>query len=65
MSRLIWKILLGVAVMGVGVYVYYTEVKPVVIFGLRSDYAKAIPYQTAPAGPPAGLIPLRTVYPNT
>jgi Cytochrome c554 and c-prime len=32
------------------VYVYYTEIKPVVIFGLRSDYAHAIPYQEVPAG---------------
>lgn len=32
------------------VYIYYTEVKPVVIFGLRSDYAKAIPYQQVPVG---------------
>ena len=31
-------------------YVYYTEIKPVVIFGLRSDYARAIPYQAVPAG---------------
>ncbi|TLY13434.1 MAG: hypothetical protein E6K69_09075, partial [Nitrospirae bacterium] len=32
------------------IYLYYTEVKPVVIFGLRSDYAKAIPYQKTPEG---------------
>ncbi len=32
------------------VYLYYTEVKPVVIFGLRADYAKAIPYQEVPEG---------------
>lgn len=32
------------------IYVYYTEVKPVVIFGLRSDYARAIPYQKVPEG---------------
>ena len=32
------------------VYLYYTEVKPVVIFGLRSDYAHAIPFQKIPAG---------------
>jgi len=32
------------------VYLYYTEVKPVVIFGLRSDYAKAIPYEKTPEG---------------
>ena len=33
-----------------GVYFYYTEVKPVVIFGLRSDYAHAIPFQKIPEG---------------
>ncbi len=37
------KLLLGVAATVGAVYLYYTEVKPVVIFGLRSDYAHAIP----------------------
>ena len=32
------------------VYLYYTEIKPVVIFGLRSDYARAIPFQKVPEG---------------
>jgi hypothetical protein len=32
------------------VYLYYTEIKPTVIFGLRSDYAHAIPFQQVPAG---------------
>ncbi len=45
-----FKISLGVFVAGVLVYLYYTEVKPVVIFGLRSDYAHAIPFQTVPEG---------------
>ncbi|HEX7092133.1 MAG TPA: hypothetical protein VF205_00545, partial [Nitrospiraceae bacterium] len=31
-------------------YLYYTEIKPVVIFGLRSDYAHAIPFQKIPEG---------------
>lgn len=44
------KILLGLAVTAGLVYLYYTEVKPVVIFGLRSDYARAIPYQKIPDG---------------
>lgn len=44
------KILIGCAVAAGLVYLYYTEVKPVVIFGLRSDYAHAIPYQHIPAG---------------
>src|SRR6185295_4747008 len=29
---------------------YYAEIKPVVIFGLRSDYAHAISFQKIPAG---------------
>ncbi|MEW6247589.1 MAG: multiheme c-type cytochrome [Nitrospirota bacterium] len=43
---------IALTVVGVAalVYVYYTEVKPVVIFGLRSDYARAIPYQKVPEG---------------
>ena len=44
------KIGLGVVLASGAVYLYYTEVKPVVIFGLRSDYAHAIPYQKVPAG---------------
>ena len=44
------KALLGCVLVGVLVYVYYTEIKPVVIFGLRSDYAHAIPYQKIPEG---------------
>jgi hypothetical protein len=48
--RLAIKVLLGLATVAGLVYLYYTEVKPVVIFGLRSDYAHAIPYQKIPAG---------------
>jgi hypothetical protein len=44
------KIGLGVVIAAGAVYLYYTEIKPVVIFGLRSDYAHAIPYQKVPAG---------------
>ena len=44
------KILLGCVLVGVLVYLYYTEIKPVVIFGLRSDYAHAIPFQKIPEG---------------
>jgi hypothetical protein len=44
------KIGLGVVLAAGAVYLYYTEIKPVVIFGLRSDYAHAIPYQKVPAG---------------
>lgn len=49
MSRY-WKIGLGAVVVGALVYVYYTEIKPVVIFGLRADYARAIPHQEVPEG---------------
>jgi len=35
---------------GAGIYVFYTEIRPVVIFGLRDDYAQAIPYQEVPVG---------------
>jgi hypothetical protein len=45
-----WLMLLGLGAAGGLVYLYYTEVKPVVIFGLRSDYARAIPYQKVPEG---------------
>jgi hypothetical protein len=48
--RIVIKVLIGFAVVAGLVYLYYTEVKPVVIFGLRSDYAHAIPYQKIPAG---------------
>lgn len=45
-----FKIGLGTALAGAAIYLYYTEVKPVVIFGLRSDYAHAIPFQKVPDG---------------
>ncbi|MDA0738295.1 MAG: multiheme c-type cytochrome [Nitrospirae bacterium] len=32
------------------VYLFYTELRPVVIFGLRDDYAHAIPFQKVPVG---------------
>ncbi len=31
-------------------YYFYTEIRPTVIFGLRDDYAHAIPFQKVPAG---------------
>jgi|CXWL01.1.fsa_nt_gi hypothetical protein len=49
MNRL-WKWGLGVVLLGVAIYLYYTEIKPVVIFGLRSEYAHAIPFQKVPEG---------------
>jgi hypothetical protein len=48
--RLAGKIVLGLLIAAGLVYLYYTEVKPVVIFGLRSDYAHAIPLQNIPEG---------------
>jgi hypothetical protein len=44
------KLLIGLLAVAGLVYLYYTEVKPTVIFGLRSDYAHAIPFQKIPAG---------------
>ena len=44
------RTLIGLVVLGGLTYLYYTEVKPVVIFGLRSDYAHAIPHQKVPEG---------------
>ncbi|RMH06135.1 MAG: hypothetical protein D6704_07960 [Nitrospirae bacterium] len=38
---------LGLLVLG---YYFYTEVRPAVIFGLRPDYAHAIPFQPVPLG---------------
>jgi len=46
----IGKFLIGALGVAGLTYLYYTEVKPVVIFGLRSDYAHAIPFQRVPAG---------------
>ena len=48
--RLFAKTLIGLLIFAGLTYVYYTEVKPTVIFGLRSDYAHAIPYQKIPEG---------------
>jgi hypothetical protein len=46
-----WRTIALVCMVLLGaVYIYYTEIKPVVIFGLRSDYAHAIPFQKIPAG---------------
>ena len=48
-----WKgkvFLLLVLLVAVSVYVFYTEIRPTVIFGLRDDYAQAIPFQKIPVG---------------
>lgn len=44
------KIGLSLVIVAGLVYLYYTEIKPVVIFGLRDDYAHAIPLQKVPEG---------------
>lgn len=44
------KTTLGAAAIAAIGYLYYTEVKPTVIFGLRSDYRQAIPFQKVPEG---------------
>lgn len=44
------KIGIGLVVLAAAGYLYYTEVKPVVIFGLRDEYAHAIPFQKVPEG---------------
>ena len=49
MTRWMKMTLAGLSLAGL-TYLYYTEIKPVVIFGLRDDYASAIPYQAVPAG---------------
>jgi hypothetical protein len=52
-SKPSWRLRIGfflILLLGVGVYYFYTEVRPVVIFGLRDDYAHAIPYQQVPVG---------------
>lgn len=48
--RWLAKGLIGGILLGGLMYLYYTEVRPTVIFGLRSDYAHAIPYQQIPEG---------------
>ena len=47
-----WRVLflLVLLIAPILVYVFYTELRPVVIFGLRQDYAKAIPHQAVPVG---------------
>ncbi len=48
-SGLVVLLILLVAV-PVVLYYFYTEIRPTVIFGLRDDYAHAIPFQKIPAG---------------
>lgn len=50
MLRTVIKLSAGIGLIAGLVYLYYTEIKPTVIFGLRSDYAHAIPFQKVPEG---------------
>ena len=50
MKRYMLLVIVGLVVAVGLTYVFYTELRPTVIFGLRSDYAKAIPYQATPEG---------------
>src|SRR5687767_1521746 len=48
MWRTATKISAGIVLIACLVHLYYTKVKPVVIFGLRSDYAHAVPFKKIP-----------------
>ncbi len=41
---------LGLLAVAAALSYFYTEIRPTVIFGLRDDYAHAIPFQPVPAG---------------
>jgi hypothetical protein len=45
-----WGTLGVILLVAVGVYFFYNELRPKVIFGLRQDFAQAIPLQKVPAG---------------
>lgn len=49
-KRRVGRWLVAIVLLGVLGYYFYTEVRPTVIFGLRDDYAHAIPYQKTPVG---------------
>jgi hypothetical protein len=48
-----WGTLGVILIVGVAVYLFYNELRPHVIFGLRDDFAHAIPFQKVPAGIPS------------
>jgi hypothetical protein len=48
-----WSTLAVLLLVAVGIYLFYTELRPHVIFGLRDDFAHAIPFQKVPAGIPS------------
>lgn len=48
-----WTTLVAILLISVSVYIFYNELRPKVIFGLRQDFAHAIPFQRTPAGIPS------------
>ncbi|MEK6605759.1 MAG: hypothetical protein AABY77_07710, partial [Nitrospirota bacterium] len=48
-----WSTLAILLLIGAGGYLFYSELRPHVIFGLREDFAHAIPVQKVPAGIPS------------
>ncbi len=48
-----WTTLGVIVCVAVAVYLFYNELRPHVIFGLRNDFAHAIPVQKVPAGIPS------------
>ncbi len=48
-----WTSLGILLLVAAGVYLFYNELRPKVIFGLRQDFAQAIPVQKVPAGIPS------------
>ena len=47
-----WTTLGVILLVAVGIYLFYNELRPKVIFGLREDFAHAIPFQKTPSGIP-------------
>jgi hypothetical protein len=48
-----WSTLVLILVVAGFIYIFYNELRPKVIFGLRQDFAHAIPFQKVPAGIPS------------
>lgn len=48
-----WSMVVALLLVAAGVYLFYNELRPHVIFGLRDDFAHAIPMQKIPAGLPS------------
>lgn len=52
-QKRIWWLWIGTGLLAVAVYIFYTELRPVVIFGLGDHFARAIPHQVVPEGIPS------------